>query len=150
QANCKIADVDHLLHLALPLRHYLARFERYQLSKFAFGVPQRVAELPHDLTTFGRRHLFPTLKSLLRAFNRAIIFNGSCCSNLCQNFTIDRGNAFESFAAAAPATIKDSGIGTQNTELAEHGCLRTFRASSFHPLTKAALPPAQSSAGIHR
>ena len=66
QADGEVADVDHLLHFALAFRADLAHLERDEVAERLLVLPQRIAEIAHELAALGRRALAPRLERPLR------------------------------------------------------------------------------------
>src|SRR5690606_15881675 len=62
QAGCKIADIDHLLHLTQAFLEALAHFIRYQCAEVPLMPTQGIPKLPDDLAAPGCRHLPPVGK----------------------------------------------------------------------------------------
>ena len=69
----EVADVDHLLHFALALGHDLAHFERDQPPQLGLVGAQALADLPHHLAAFRRRHRAPPQERLVGARNDAVV-----------------------------------------------------------------------------
>ena len=59
QADGVVADVDHLLHLALALGGYLAHLEGDQTTKVGLGRAQFLADQADELTPARRGHAAP-------------------------------------------------------------------------------------------
>ena len=64
QADGEVADVDHLLDFAEPLRHDLAGLEGHQPAEIVLGGAQFLAEQAYELAAPRRRHRAPGLKCL--------------------------------------------------------------------------------------
>ena len=56
QPDRKVADVDHLLHLAEALGHDLPGFQRHHLREQRLCLPQFLAEQPDELAAPRRRN----------------------------------------------------------------------------------------------
>ena len=59
QANGEVADVDHLLDLAEPLRANLAGLDRYQFAEIGLVFAQQFAEAAHEGTAGRCRRASP-------------------------------------------------------------------------------------------
>ena len=70
QAEREVADVDHLLDLALALGEDLAGLEGDQPAEVALGAAKLVAEQAHELAAPRRRHAAPLLERGLRGADR--------------------------------------------------------------------------------
>src|SRR5215468_3557943 len=66
EADGEVADVDHLLHLALALLQDLAGLAGDELAERSLGGAQLLAEQAYQLAAPGRRHVAPGLEGLLR------------------------------------------------------------------------------------
>ena len=59
QADGEVADVDHLLHFAEPLRLDLADLDRHQPAEFRLGGAQFLAQQADKLAAARRRDAAP-------------------------------------------------------------------------------------------
>ena len=69
EANGKIADVDHFMHLAKTLRGDLARFDGHEASEFGLMRPQFLAQQAHKLAASRGRHHPPGLEGFVSRVN---------------------------------------------------------------------------------
>jgi len=74
QPDGEVADVDHLLHLAQPLRGDLADLDGDQAAEIGLGRAQLLAEQPHQLAAPRRRHQPPRPEGRLRRLDRRFRF----------------------------------------------------------------------------
>eukprot|EP01132_Coremiostelium_polycephalum_P017959 gene17958-biopygen9566 len=77
QADGEVADVDHFLHFTQTFLGDLAGFPRHQLAEVGLVLAQHVAELAHQLTTTGGRHLAPGLECMLGATDLLLHLGGA-------------------------------------------------------------------------
>src|SRR5580692_11821964 len=73
QANSEIADVNHLLDLAVSFLETFAHFIRDQPAQGLLFPPQPLADLPHNLATTRRGPGTPDLECLLRRRHHPVI-----------------------------------------------------------------------------
>ena len=76
ETDSKVADVDHLLHLANALDADLAHLQRHQLAQRLAVVAQDGADVAHHLAALGRRYAAPGGKGLARGGDRGVVCGG--------------------------------------------------------------------------
>ena len=59
EPDCEVADVDHLLHFAEPLRNDLSGLEGHDRAERLLGGPEFVADEPHQFAPSRRRNEAP-------------------------------------------------------------------------------------------
>ncbi len=88
EADGKIADVDHLLHFALPFGDDFAGFKRNEHAQILFGVTQGVAKLANDFAAFGRWDRLPFFERGSGTRGGAFVLFSRGCADLCQQGTV--------------------------------------------------------------
>ena len=73
QTHCKIADIDHLLHLAIAFLQAFTHLVGYQCSQFLFFGAQCFTYLAYYLAAFWGGYVTPGFKCFGRFFNHFII-----------------------------------------------------------------------------
>ena len=89
QSHGEIADVDHLLDLALTLGFDLAHLERDQRAECLFLLAQLVAELTNDLATMRRRDLSPHEEGSLRTIHDSVVLRFGDLSDAGNTLAVD-------------------------------------------------------------
>ena len=62
ESHGEVADIDHLLHLAVPFGPNLPHLEADQIAERLLHLAQGVAQVTHEVSTFRGRHFAPPLK----------------------------------------------------------------------------------------
>ncbi len=66
QTHGEVADIDHLLHLAVPFGADLAHLQRDQVAQRLLVFAQRIAQVADHLAALGGWHAAPGQESLMR------------------------------------------------------------------------------------
>src|SRR4029077_1501602 len=99
--DCEIADVDHLLHFAFPLRDDLSSLECYELPELMFRFPERVAETANGLAADRPGRITPFQKRFLRTGDGRFVIVVGRRVHARQFASIDRGDLVDLAASAA-------------------------------------------------
>src|SRR5438552_12221800 len=89
EAHRKIANIDHLLHLAFAFGNDFASFKSHEPAEVWLGLTQSVADLAHQLAAPGRGDLLPFLECGLRLLNRAFVLLGRRSANSRENSAVN-------------------------------------------------------------
>ena len=112
QAYCKVANINHLLHLAQAFGQNLAGFQRHQLTECRLGGAKLFAQQAYQLPTGRGWHKAPLKKGCMRLGN----FEGDGCRavgrQLCQQRAVNRR------LHAQAAAMKAAGIHAQRLQKA--------------------------------
>src|SRR5262249_27635041 len=90
EADREVADVDHLLDLALALLADLSRLERHQRAERLFLLAQLVAQQAHELTAPRGGHVAPLPERVDRASDRSVGLGRRRAGDARQDFARDR------------------------------------------------------------
>jgi hypothetical protein len=90
QADCEVADVDHLLNLALALGDDLAGLDRHQPAERRLVRAQLLAEQPHQLAALRRGNEPPLEEGRMRLLDRRGGATGVGLANLRDHLAGDR------------------------------------------------------------
>ena len=99
QTDRVIANVDHLLHFALPFRQDLARLERHEPPQILTRRPQFFTEQTDELTALRRRHCAPRKERLMRTFDLLTRFLSGALLQPPHDIAADRRTRDQSAAA---------------------------------------------------
>jgi hypothetical protein len=106
----EVANVDHLLHLALAFGDDLAHLHGDELPEVCFRLAERIAELPHGFTANRTRCGAPFRECFLRASDRTIIIFLGRRPHARQQFAVDRRELLDDRTAATPFAIECAGV----------------------------------------
>ena len=110
KAGGKIADVNHLLHLAFPFGHDLSGFEGDEPAQFRLGLAQGVAELADYFAPFWRGQVLPGGEGLPGPREGLFVIAGPGHADPRQRFAVNGGDAGQERTAAAPLPAKHAGV----------------------------------------
>src|SRR4029079_17423288 len=90
KADCAVANIDHLPHLAEPLGQDLAGFERNKPTEFTLRRSELFTEKPHELASFWRRLAPPCAECILGETYGAPRFIGCRLAKMRNDLACDR------------------------------------------------------------
>src|SRR5258705_278444 len=93
ETDREIANIDHLLHLALPFCGDFPGFQCDERAQLALGIAESVAKLADDVAALRSRHLLPLTKRSLGALYRALVFVGCRHPDRGEHLAVNRRNA---------------------------------------------------------
>ena len=116
----EVADVDHFLHLALPLGKDLAHLQRHQGAEVVLLLAQRIAEPANEVTAARRRDPAPFEKRRLGAANYLIVLVLGDLNDGTDLGTVGRGENLKLGSRTDPLAGKPAEVGVVEPEGSEY------------------------------
>ncbi len=121
EADCEVADIDHLLHFAFAFGEDLAGFKCDEAPEVALGGAQGVAELADDLAAFGAGDQLPFTEGVVGAVGDAVVFGLGGGADGGQHAAVDGRTAGQWLAAPHPLAAEDAGVVGVQAKLLKQG-----------------------------
>ncbi len=122
EADGKIANINHLLHLAFAFGQNLSGFQRDQSAQVGFGRAQRIAELADNFAAFRRGQGLPALEGAAGPLDGPLVIGRGGRMHAPQLPAINGGNAFQNRSVADPFAAENAGVVGSQTEPLQEGC----------------------------